>query len=1578
MKPLKLLYIEDDDSQRLALEELLRSRGYEVTGASSGKAGIQAFKKNRPDIVLCDLNMPEDTGLEVLAKVKQIDPEVPVVILTAHGTVDQAVQAIKQDADDFILKPLEINKIEATIEKAIEKLQLQRELQRSEANLQMLMENVPDIVYSLNPKGEFLSVSPAGETILGYKPNEMLATSVFDYIHEEDREGVKEGFRQAMQMGDATVKVIQFRMVSASGEIKHFEVNRRLVFQDGAVVHQDGVARDITERKKLERELQKYSQELENLVDERTQSLEYATRQLAALNAVSNRFTQIYDEEALLKEAAELLIHSLDFDRASLFFEKDGELRLQSYCFAKDPPELVKSFLDRVQKKTSPAPPHFMESYKENKTIFIPDLNADPRWPREDGQIVRTKAVVISSIRVDKKPVGVIVGNMQYHERAMDKQDIARFEMFANMVGLALDNIRAYQTLEKKVIERTQSLRSANRKLRDKAKELETIAYSLGRANVELLSVQEQLETKNAEMEKLLKELSETEEKFRQLTENINEVFWMVDLKTGETIYVSPKYEEIFARPSKKLYENPNDWLEGVHPEDRPQLAASLKGHSHEQNEQKFRIVLSDQTVRWIRSRAFPVRNSNGEIFRVCGVSEDITDRQQASEALRRERNFVAAILDTAGALVVVLDPQGRIVRFNRACEETTGYSFADVEGKHFWDLFLVPMEVVRVRAVFEELRAGNFPNQNENYWLTKKGERRLIAWSNTALHDRDGKIEYIIGTGIDITERKQAEEKLKLYKEIFINSSDPINILDPEGKFIEQNPAHRKLNGYTDKELNGETPALFTGEETFRKISESLSETGRFRGEIVSHPKSGLPVDVELSAFSIYDEDGEVNYRVGFARDITERRQAEERIATRLRYEEGLAACSRALLDGREAHDALEEAIIHLVVAANVGRVYIFENHSDEEEGLSMRQTHEFCAPGVKPSLEDRSRSIPYQNGFIRWQRALSKGKPVKGITERLPEKEKCACEAKEILSILLLPISVAGNWYGFVGFDDVRKERDWGDEDIRLLQTSAEMIGGYIEHRQAEDALRESEERFRSIAQSANDAIISADSDGYILSWSKGAQTIFGYSEDEIRRKPLTTIMPKQYRDKHTRGLKRFSTTGKSRILGKVLEMRGLRKDGTEFPMELSLATWKAGGEVFYGGIVRDITERKLAEDALLESEERFRNLVENANDIIYSLTPDGKFTYVSPNWTDLLGYELSEVLERSFEPFVHPNDLEACRAFLLKVVETGQKQSGIEYRVKHKNGSWKWHATSASPLKDENGNVLSFVGIAHDITERKKFLDDLEAANRHLRDTQAQLVQSEKMASLGMLVAGIAHEINTPIGAVHSMHDTLQRAVGKLKQTLETEFPSDYQENKGLLGPLKIIDEANKVIENGSERVTNIVRRLRSFARLDEAELKTVDIHEGFEDTLTLIHHEIKHNININRNYGDFRPIACFPGRLNQVFLNLLINAKQAIKGKGEITITTFERDNQVYVEIKDSGVGIPEDKLQKIFDPGFTTKGVGVGTGLGLSIVYQIVQDHKGEIKIESEVGKGSRFTLVLPMDLDRRLETNGAS
>jgi signal transduction histidine kinase len=291
----------------------------------------------------------------------------------------------------------------------------------------------------------------------------------------------------------------------------------------------------------------------------------------------------------------------------------------------------------------------------------------------------------------------------------------------------------------------------------------------------------------------------------------------------------------------------------------------------------------------------------------------------------------------------------------------------------------------------------------------------------------------------------------------------------------------------------------------------------------------------------------------------------------------------------------------------------------------------------------------------------------------------------------------------------------------------------------------------------------------------------------------------------------------------------------------------------------------------------------------------------------------------------------------------------------------------------MRLEADNALKEIEL-EEAYKRQKVLDELAAKNRELRDTQAQLIQSEKMASLGNLVAGVAHEINTPVGAINSMHNTMTRAFEKLKTAIQGRCPDGAVEDKNITNAMKVIEDANSVINSGAERVTEIVKRLRSFARLDEAELKTINIHDGIDDTLMLVHHQLKRHVTVKKDFGDVPPISCFPGQLNQVFVNILINAGQAIEGTGEVSIKTWHEDGGVFIEFKDTGKGISEDELRKIFDPGYTTKGVGVGTGLGLSICYQIIQAHKGDINVTSEVGKGTTFVIRLPDNLDELIET----
>ena len=374
------------------------------------------------------------------------------------------------------------------------------------------------------------------------------------------------------------------------------------------------------------------------------------------------------------------------------------------------------------------------------------------------------------------------------------------------------------------------------------------------------------------------------------------------------------------------------------------------------------------------------------------------------------------------------------------------------------------------------------------------------------------------------------------------------------------------------------------------------------------------------------------------------------------------------------------------------------------------------------------------------------------------------------------------------------------------------------------------------------------------------------------------------------------------------------------------------------------------------VLERElEHEQQILELANDpILVVEILEGRIVSANASARTLLGYDDAQLREKRF-PALTPPDYVARSAEIIAEVWERKGMQTTEIPFVTSDGEHVPVEMSAAVFQFKGQPAV--ILFARDIRERLRL--------------KAQLVQNEKMASLGGLVAGVAHEINTPIGSIHSNSDNSKRALELLRRALDTpEGQAVVESNRKLGRALKILDESNAANRVASERIVEIVRSLKNFARLDEAERKTVDVHEGIDSTLTLLRHHLKLGVEVVKDYGELPPIVCYPNQLNQVFMNLLVNGVQAMDGSGTLTISTRvegEGDaKEAVLTISDTGRGIPEDHVARIFDPGFTTKGVGVGTGLGLSISYQIVEKHEGTIEVESKTGEGSTFTIRLPL------------
>ena len=281
-----------------------------------------------------------------------------------------------------------------------------------------------------------------------------------------------------------------------------------------------------------------------------------------------------------------------------------------------------------------------------------------------------------------------------------------------------------------------------------------------------------------------------------------------------------------------------------------------------------------------------------------------------------------------------------------------------------------------------------------------------------------------------------------------------------------------------------------------------------------------------------------------------------------------------------------------------------------------------------------------------------------------------------------------------------------------------------------------------------------------------------------------------------------------------------------------------------------------------------------------------------------------------------------------------------------------------------------------------------DELRRSKNELQRLQAQIVQSEKMASLGQLAAGVAHELNNPAGFIYGNIEILDECIRGLEQLLSfydavplnEELSARAQQLKDSIDYENTILDLRSIIKDcreGAERIRDVVENLRTFSRLDEAEFKKVDIHEGLDSTLRLLSRDYSEvNVKLTRDYGELPLVDCYAGQLNQVWLNLLVNAAHAVKGGGDVRIRTRREGEMVVVSISDTGYGIKPENLKHIFDPFFTTKPIGEGTGLGLSVTYSIVERHCGSINVKSKLGEGTTFTVAIPVDAPRDAADGG--
>ena len=551
-----------------------------------------------------------------------------------------------------------------------------------------------------------------------------------------------------------------------------------------------------------------------------------------------------------------------------------------------------------------------------------------------------------------------------------------------------------------------------------------------------------------------------------------------------------------------------------------------------------------------------------------------------------------------------------------------------------------------------------------------------------------------------------------------------------------------------------------------------------------------------------------------------------------------------------------------------------------------------------------------------------------------------------------------------GSAGFaTDVKlATRNGAIRDVNLAGHVGEMGGKKVlftvahdvtERRLVEEALRESEERFRKFADEATSEGIIVHHRGRILDVNLRFAEMFGYERSElIGMDPLAPIAPE---------CREMVRSYLQVAYERSYEACGIRKDGTVFPMEVHAKSMPLHGQMVRVAAVRDLSERKRAEEALGRSEQKYRSMFENSISGIFQTTPEGQFVNANPALAAILGYESPAEL-MSLTDVTHQIHFDPQRRMeMVKLVEERNEVREFEVRVRRKDGAIAWVTANVRAVRDSSGRLVLLEGSIQDITDRKML--------------ESRLLQAEKMEAIGTLAGGIAHDFNNILAAIMGFTELT-------KNKVRDGEPQRYLEQ----------------VLTACQRAKNLVTQILTFSRKAENEMRPLDMGAIVREALRLLRATLPATIEIRSVIGDnVSRVLADSTQMHQVLLNLGTNAAHAMRERGGVLDVGLENiettplltlshpdlhlGQYVKLTVKDTGVGMPAHIVDRIFDPFFTTKGIGEGTGLGLSVVYGIVKERGGTIAVESEPGEGSMFCIYLPAvsgGVESRVEELGSA
>ncbi len=769
--------------------------------------------------------------------------------------------------------------------------------------------------------------------------------------------------------------------------------------------------------------------------------------------------------------------------------------------------------------------------------------------------------------------------------------------------------------------------------------------------------------------------LRDIEERFRELTESVREVFFVRDLDDRRKLYVSPAYEAIWGRPVQALYDDPDDFLKAVHPDDLDRVRQSLSGQTPERMfDDEYRIVRPDGTIRWVRARTFPVRNEAGEFHRVVGIAEDVTDRKQAEAAAMESEALLRQIVDLVPHMIFVKDGDGRFLLVNQAKAAAYGMTVEQMTGARQQGLVGGATPSARMLAADREVIAsGAAKFIPEEDFVDAAGKRRVLETIKMPFSMPGVNEPAVLGVATDITARKQAELALlqeeQRYRVVVSALAEGIAMIDADGRISTCNDSAAQILGREADDLIGR----YWFQSKLKRVREDGSPFPDDEHPIANALRTGEPFSDVVMGLVQPDETihwVSINSRPKFRegrrdpyavvvslRDITRQVRAEAALRTsedRLRRSQICANIGTYDLELQTGRLHWSERVAPMLgyaqpLTETTLDALVDAMHPDDVP--VVKDAIQACVEGREKYLVEYR--VVWPDGTLRWMRSQG----------------------------------------------DVVRDRE--GVPVRLLGA----VQDITDEKRSEQALRASEEKYRALMENASDAIFICGLDGKILDANKRAETTFGYSKAELLRLYAKDIHPPEERDALRAAFRDIVEEGSS-----LYEHLILRKDGSTAPTEVAGTLFEFGDRQVALGIFRDLSERKQAELA----QAKLSQALEQTADSVMITDADGIIEYVNPQFELVTGYPAAEAIGQTPRIFNSGELGEDFYADLWATLRRGEVFRAV-FPNRRKDGSLFYEDKAISPLRDDSGHVSHFISVSRDVTA------DLAAEQERLKHEQ-----------------------------------------------------------------------------------------------------------------------------------------------------------------------------------------------------------------------------------------------------------------